>query len=628
MSHRNKKLVFTNLDDTSLPTNPPPPTKRKDIDNDSEKPRRSARIAKRTKPNLPIKVKSDSESDSDSDTIETSNNVVDSDVSDDEMSISDEDSFIENDDDDNLNTSKKSNMPPQLRRSIGRAVRSIFDPSVGKEKEEYDDILEDFEEEPWFKNLTNSEKDHYVKKMIEIKKYKEQIPSLKDVMDMEISQENIKVLLFERMALDALDKLSIEYDDACRKFLKHVAYLNDTDTPEKQQQIQTIQNEITNQSIDAQPLKDRILGSEFDDKTKAVLYNKYLAMTVMSEDEAVKYTRWIETALTIPHHPKTINLEKNIPQNEAMSKLIREMMTKLNEKVYGMEVAKEEFLCMMVNMIVNPQSKHKAIGLYGPPGIGKTLLAEIVSNVLDIPMAKIALGGVTDSSFLEGHGFTYIGAEPGCILKGLIEMKCTNGIFYLDEVDKISKAVKGKEIEHSLLHITDFTQNHNFRDKYMPEIPADLSRCIFIYSMNTVKDLDSALASRIPVVRFDGYTFKEKIQIVENYMLPELFKNYAIPTGDVIIPRNVVEHLILNVKEVDVINQRSGVRGLKNVLNSILNRINLYRLASVDGKLNIKLSFEIPDFKIPYTMNITLVDTILETLDASASKDQYGHMFI
>ena len=146
--------------------------------------------------------------------------------------------------------------------------------------------------------------------------------------------------------------------------------------------------------------------------------------------------------------------------------------------------------------------------------------------------------------------------------------------------------------------------------------------------MNTDNDMDSALISRIPIVKFNGYTIKEKIVILEKYMLSELLENYGMKKGDVIVPYEVAVHLITNVKEVDTIADRSGVRGLKNVLNSIINRINLYRLASINGKLDIVLSFQINNFKLPYTMDIVLADKILSYFNDNTWKHQYGHIYI
>ena len=92
-------------------------------------------------------------------------------------------------------------------------------------------------------------------------------------------------------------------------------------------------------------------------------------------------------------------------------------MEKFDSKVYGMDEIKEELLCMVVNMVTNPNSKFKSIGMCGPPGVGKTMIARTIAEVLDLPLQQISLGGITDSSYLEGHSFTYTGSDAGCIVK-------------------------------------------------------------------------------------------------------------------------------------------------------------------------------------------------------------------
>ncbi|XWV26046.1 hypothetical protein QJ857_gp1034 [Tupanvirus soda lake] len=565
------------------------------------------------------------------------NNNFDS-GNDDSESSNDSDSSVDSEDDntdgdemsDFIVNDKKISSPAKkrLKKGIDKFISAVLKPS-NTEEQEFDDIMEELLDEPWFEKLPEEEQVYYVERMRELRTPSQNLPTIKDIMDMNIDTENIKVLIMERRNLDEYEKLSPAYHDACQKFMKKLEYLTDKDYILKQKKIKELEKDIMNQSKFVQPLRDRILQSNYNDTIKTVIYDKYITMCESDTDDAAKYKTWIETVLSIPQEPKKIDLDTTIPQNEAISKLVVEMMMKLNEKVYGMEEAKEELLCIIANMMANPKSKHKAIGLYGPPGIGKTMIAKVLSEVLKLPMEQIALGGVTDSSFLEGHGFTYVGSEPGCIVKAAIKMKCTNGILYLDEVDKISKTEKGKEIEHSLLHITDFTQNHDFRDKYMPEIPVDLSDYIFIYSMNTVEELDSALASRIPVVKFDGYTSKQKIKIVSNYILPEILSNYGmIKDTDIILPDASIKHLIRNVKEEDELNGRSGVRGLKKALNRIINRINLYRLASINGKMEVKLSFDIPNFKLPYTVTTMFIDKIIKNSNNRNDISTYQHLYI
>jgi ATP-dependent Lon protease len=683
MGHRNRNLVFTNEDMMNIELVKPMTNlsitglKRKheiesEVPNKKQKlgitpifaPRRSLRLANQNKNitssnytikptdpidstkstdfNNPNNVPSDSESDgsdlSESDLSESDlseSDLSESDLSESDMSLSDDEiDFIEKEETESLT---KKNFSVKAKKMLSSVLKETNESLMNAKKininnmnkknweddDRFDDAIEELVDQPWFDKLSDDEKRYYVEKMHQLMVPLINIPSIKEIMDMKIDTNSIKTLILDRKDLDEYDKLSEDFNDACQKFIQKMTYFADKDYVQKQEQIKNLENNILQQHKFAIPMRDRILNNDHDDKIKSIIYDKYITMCGLDSEDSAKYQTWIETALSIPTKPKRILLNDSISQNVAISKLVVDMMNRLNNKIYGMTEAKEEFLCIVANMMANPKSKHKAIGLYGPPGIGKTMIAKVLAEVLELPMEQISLGGVTDSSFLEGHNFTYVSSEPGCIVKAVIKMKCTNGIIYLDELDKISKTDKGKEIEHALLHITDFTQNHDFRDKYMSEIPIDLSNYFFIYSMNTINELDSALASRIPVIKFDGYTAKEKNKIITEYVFPEILANYGMLPSDVILPESCIDNMIQIVREEDEVNGKSGVRGLKKALNRIINRINLYRLASVNGKIDVKLSFNIPNFKIPFTITNSLINTIIGNSDKSNCSISY-----
>ena len=139
----------------------------------------------------------------------------------------------------------------------------------------------------------------------------------------------------------------------------------------------------------------------------------------------------------------------------------------LDEAVYGLNDAKMQIMQMIGQWITNPDAIGTAIAIKGPPGTGKTtLVKEGISKILNRDFAFIALGGATDSSSLEGHGYTYEGSTWGKIVDILIQTKCMNPVIYFDELDKISDTPKGEEIVGILTHLTDVTQNNQFHDKY------------------------------------------------------------------------------------------------------------------------------------------------------------------
>ena len=142
----------------------------------------------------------------------------------------------------------------------------------------------------------------------------------------------------------------------------------------------------------------------------------------------------------------------------------------------------------MAQQIRNPSCQGGVIALYGPPGTGKTeLIKKGIAKAMDKPFIFISLGGAQDSSYLDGHSFTYEGSIYGRIAQALIDAKCMNPIIYFDELDKVSNTDKGQEIINVLIHLTDYTQNSHFMDDYMDGIVVDLSRATFIFSFNEFK---------------------------------------------------------------------------------------------------------------------------------------------
>lgn len=192
-----------------------------------------------------------------------------------------------------------------------------------------------------------------------------------------------------------------------------------------------------------------------------------------------------------------------------------------------------------------------------------TAIAKSLSRCLNIPFAQLSFGGVTNPEFLLGHDYTYIGSRPGEISRSLSDMNAKNGILFFDEFDKASDR---KEIMSTLLHITDFSQNNEFRDNYFPEICQDLSKVWFIYSMNELPT-DPAMLDRLEIIHVDGYDLNEKKIIAKNYLLPKFTKELKIE-NEFIIEENALNKLI-NLCGLE----NSGVRTLERTLNLLMEKI-------------------------------------------------------
>ena len=223
--------------------------------------------------------------------------------------------------------------------------------------------------------------------------------------------------------------------------------------------------------------------------------------------------------------------------------------------------------------------------------------------------AFIALGGATDSSFLEGHSYTYEGSVWGKIVDILIRCKSSNPVIYFDELDKISETSKGEEIVGILTHLTDTSQNSQFHDKYFSEVAFDLSKCLFIFSYNDESRVNPVLLDRMYKIRTTGYATKDKTFIAQHHLIPRIRAEVAFSEGDIIIPDSVVEYIVEHCTH-----KEAGVRNLKRCLEIIYTKLNLYRLMRPgtqlfgDKEMSLEVSF-------PYNVTREVVDTLIKKGD-------------
>ena len=266
-------------------------------------------------------------------------------------------------------------------------------------------------------------------------------------------------------------------------------------------------------------------------------------------------------------------------------------------------------------MLTNPNAKGLNMALVGPQGTGKTMLAHAVAKAVSLPFVSIPMGGARDASFLDGHGYTYEGSCAGAVVNALIKSKQLNSIFFLDEIDKISKTYHGEEISKLLLHITDSTQNHGFKDKYIGnDIAIDLSNVWFIYSLNYIKELDKTLKDRLNIIVLDGYDTKEKTDILNEFILPTGLKNIGLCDGDITFSKDASKHLIemtdkLYTTATKCAKGKSGVRQLKHAVNNILTKINMLRYTE---DVDLAMSYKIKDFKLPFQVDRKHIRDLIE----------------
>uniref|UniRef100_A0A6C0LFR0 ATPase AAA-type core domain-containing protein n=1 Tax=viral metagenome TaxID=1070528 RepID=A0A6C0LFR0_9ZZZZ len=356
------------------------------------------------------------------------------------------------------------------------------------------------------------------------------------------------------------------------------------------------------------PYRMTLLESQIPPIFKAAAMKKINSLRYMEpgSGEFYKIKNWVDTFMRIPFNKfetLPITIDNGV---EECHQFMEQAQKTLDSAIYGLNDAKMQIMQMLGQLVTNPTSIGAAIAIHGPPGTGKTsLVKEGISKILNRPFAFIALGGATDSSFLEGHSYTYEGSVWGKIVQILIDSKCMNPVIYFDELDKISGTPKGEEIAGILTHLTDTSQNSEFHDKYFAEIDFDLSKCLFIFSYNDESLVNPILKDRMYRIQTKGYEKKQKTVIANEYLLPKIREQVRFSKEEILIPEESIHHIIENH-----CNKEDGVRNLKRCLEIIYTKLNLYRLMKpgqnlFEDEMSLKVEF-------PFTVTRDIVDKLIK----------------
>ena len=386
-----------------------------------------------------------------------------------------------------------------------------------------------------------------------------------------------------------------------RKKTNEMDYFKKKMSNKEQLQVMKDLKEINSHINIEKPYRLSLLESKIPSNFKAIALQKLNVLRSMEpgDSEYHKIKTWVDTFMKIPfgvHKALSIKMDDGIDKcNEFMNNAKQT----LDNCVYGLDDAKMQIMQMIGQWVVNPSALGTAIAIKGPPGTGKTsLIKEGISKILGREFAFIALGGAGDSSFLEGHSYTYEGSSWGKILQILIDSKCMNPVIYFDELDKISDTPRGEEIVGILTHLTDTSQNSQYHDKYFSEIDFDLSKCLFIFSYNDENKVNPILKDRMYRIQTKGYDAKEKTIIARKYLLPKIREQVCFTEEEVIIPDDTIQYIVGNTS---LTNNEPGVRNLKRCLEIIHTKLNLFRLVKSDTNLFSKEM----DMKVEFPFTVT-----------------------
>ncbi|MBI6656781.1 endopeptidase La [Pseudomonas carnis] len=298
-------------------------------------------------------------------------------------------------------------------------------------------------------------------------------------------------------------------------------------------------------------LKKRIdaAGLPKDALTKATAeLNKLKQMSPMSA-EATVVRSYIDWLVQVPWKAQT-KVRLDLARAEEI----------LDADHYGLEEVKERILEYLAVQKRVKKIRGPVLCLVGPPGVGKTSLAESIASATNRKFVRMALGGVRDEAEIRGHRRTYIGSMPGRLIQKMTKVGVRNPLFLLDEIDKMGSDMRGDPAS-ALLEVLDPEQNHNFNDHYL-EVDYDLSDVMFLCTSNSM-NIPPALLDRMEVIRLPGYTEDEKINIAVKYLAPKQISANGLKKGEIEFEVEAIRDIVRYYT------REAGVRGLERQIAKI-----------------------------------------------------------
>jgi hypothetical protein len=424
-----------------------------------------------------------------------------------------------------------------------------------------------------------------------VEKFSKKMENNKDFLDFFLGIEGKGIKAKKGLSdEDAFEKHN--YDEMCKQINK-----SDLEKEDKKK-LKEEYKKIQEYAKTLLPDDLKILKLDLPIEVKFEIFEKLEALnnSIGAHDDN-KTRDWVNSVMKIPFG----NYCKK-PKIENLGNFLSDFKTNLDKAIYGQNKVKETLMEITTKWLMTNSDKGHCIAIEGPPGVGKTsLIRDGLSKALNRPFCSFSLAGISDENYLSGFSFTYEGATCGRFSRMLMETGCMNPIIFLDELDKVD-VKRSLSVFNKLIEITDFSQNHEIEDYYFGgNIKLDLSKCIFIFSLNNINNVDPILKDRLEVIKVEGFNNKEKLEIAKNYLVPIELKNYNI---QIIFTDDNLRYII------NKLNDEKGVRNLKRVIEIIMRKINVLRYYNQK-----KLSYFIKDFKIvdnKLIMNNKMIDKLLK----------------
>ena len=374
-------------------------------------------------------------------------------------------------------------------------------------------------------------------KVLELLDIKERLENVIGLIDIEIDMMEVEQKVRGRVK-DQMEKSQKEY------------YLN-----EQMKAIQKELGDMDNAVNEFEELEEKIKKSGMPDEVakKANAELKKLQMMSPMSAEATVVRNYLDALVDAPWKNKT----------KAKVKLDKAEKI-LNEDHYGLKRVKERITEYLAVQTRTKKLKGPILCLVGPPGVGKTSLGASIARATGRKFIRMSLGGVRDEAEIRGHRRTYIGAMPGKIIQKLTKVGVRNPLFLFDEVDKMSMDFRG-DPSSALLEVLDPEVNSTFNDHYL-EVDFDLSDVMFVCTANTL-NIPPPLLDRMEVIRIEGYTEDEKLNIADQYLVKKQIEANGLKKGEIKITKSAILSIIRHYT------REAGVRNLEREIAKIARKV-------------------------------------------------------
>jgi ATP-dependent Lon protease len=320
-------------------------------------------------------------------------------------------------------------------------------------------------------------------------------------------------------------------------------------------------------------------NAEIEEKIKKTKFSKEAKEKAQSELKKLRNMSPMSAEATVVRNYLDWMLDIPWKKRSRVSRDIKKAQDILNSDHYGLEKVKERILEYLAVQQRTQKIKGPILCLVGPPGVGKTSLGKSIGNATGRNFVRMSLGGVRDESEIRGHRRTYIGSMPGKIIQGMKKAKSSNPLFLLDEIDKMGQDFRGDPAS-ALLEVLDPEQNDSFQDHYL-EVEYDLSDVMFVTTANTLR-IPGPLLDRMEIIRIEGYTEDEKIQIAHLHLLDKQIEVHGLKEGEWSISESALRDVIRYYT------REAGVRNLERELAKLTRKATKEIL--MEGHKSIKVT--------------------------------------